>query len=378
MKFMHLSDLHLGRRFGEFSLIEDQKYILDQIIQMAGTEKPDAVIIAGDIYDKSVPAVEAVQLFDDFLCAIAALDIKVFVISGNHDSAERVAFGARLMDRRGVYLSQVYDGAVKPVTLTDTFGPVDVYLLPFLRPSNIRRFFPDTEIGSYHQALSLVTGSMKVDTSRRNLLITHQFVTGAVLSESEDITVGTVDNVDAAVFDAFDYVALGHIHRPQYVSRETVRYCGTPLKYSFSEARQEKSVTMAELFTKGSVQIRTLPLLPLRDVRELRGTFAELTARTFYQSAGASDYLHITLTDEEDVMDAIGKLRVVYPNVALLDYDNTRTRSSNVLTAIDQIEKSTPIGLFAAFYEKQNGQPMTREQYDYVSGLIGEIWGDGK
>ena len=376
MKLMHLSDLHLGRRFGEFSLIEDQKYVLDQITVMAGAEKPDAVIIAGDIYDKSVPSVEAVQLFDDFLCAIAALDIKVFVISGNHDSPERVSFGARLMDRRGVYLSQVYDGSVKPITLQDAFGPVDVYLLPFLRPSSVRRFFPDIEIISYHQALTQVIGSIQLDASRRNLLITHQFVTGALLSESEDITVGTADNVDAAVFDAFDYVALGHIHRPQSVGRETVRYCGTPLKYSFSEARQEKSVTMVELSIKGDTRIKTMPLIPLRDVREMRGTFAELTARTYYQSAGASDYLHITLTDEDDVMDAIGKLRVVYPHVVLLDYDNIRTRSSQVLAAIDQVEKSTPLQLFGVFYEKQNGSPMTQEQRDYISGLIAEIWED--
>jgi len=378
MKFMHLSDLHLGRRFGEFSLIEDQKYILGQITAMAEAEEPDALIIAGDIYDKSVPTVEAVQLFDDFLCAIATLDIKVFVISGNHDSAERIAFGARLMDRRGVHLSQVYGGLVEPITLQDAFGPVDVYLLPFLRPLSVRRFFPDIEINSYHQALAQVVGSMKIDTSRRNLLITHQFVTGALLSESEDITVGTADNVDAAVFDAFDYVALGHIHRPQSVGRETVRYCGTPLKYSFSEARQEKSVTMVELCAKGDVRIKTLPLVPLRDVREVRGTFADLTARTYYQSNGASDYLHITLIDEEDVMDAIGKLRVVYPNVLLLDYDNTRTRSSQVLMAASQVEKSTPVQLFGDFYEKQNGQPMTQEQYDYVSGLIADIWGDRK
>ncbi len=376
MKLMHLSDLHLGRRFGEFSLIEDQKYVLDQITVMAGAEKPDAVIIAGDIYDKSVPSVEAVQLFDDFLCAIAVLDIKVFVISGNHDSPERVSFGARLMDRRGVYLSQVYDGSVKPITLQDAFGLVDVYLLPFLRPSSVRRFFPDIEISSYHQALSQVIGSMQLDATRRNLLITHQFVTGALLSESEDITVGTADNVDAAVFDAFDYVALGHIHRPQSVGRETVRYCGTPLKYSFSEARQEKSVTMVELSIKGDTRIKTMPLIPLRDVREMRGTFAELTARTYYQSAGASDYLHITLTDEDDVMDAIGKLRVVYPHVVLLDYDNIRTRSSQVLAAIDQVEKSTPLQLFGDFYEKQNGSPMTQEQRDYISGLIAEIWED--
>ena len=376
MKLMHLSDLHLGRRFGEFSLIEDQKYVLDQITVMAGAEKPDSVIIAGDIYDKSVPSVEAVQLFDDFLCAIAALDIKVFVISGNHDSPERVSFGARLMDRRGVYLSQVYDGSVKPITLQDVFGPVDVYLLPFLRPSSVRRFYPDIEISSYHQALSQVIGSMQLDATRRNLLITHQFVTGALLSESEDITVGTADNVDAAVFDGFDYVALGHIHRPQSVGRETVRYCGTPLKYSFSEARQEKSVTMVELSIKGDTRIKTMPLIPLRDVREMRGTFAELTAWTYYQSAGASDYLHITLTDEDDVMDAIGKLRVVYPHVVLLDYDNTRTRSSQVLAAIDLVEKSTPLQLFGDFYEKQNGSPMTQEQRDYISGLIAEIWED--
>lgn len=377
MKFIHISDLHLGRRFGEFSMVEDQKYILNQMIDIVKREMPQAVIIAGDVYDKSVPPVEAVQLFDDFLFQIASLDIKAFVISGNHDSAERIAFGARLMDQRGIYLSQVYDGDVRPVTITDEYGELDVYLLPFLRPAHVRRFFPNDQIDSYTSALSLVVNAMEVNAQKRSLLVAHQFVTGAVLSESEDITVGTVDNVDASVFVPFDYVALGHIHRPQNVGRETIRYCGTPLKYSFSEAGQEKSVTVVEMKEKGNIAIRTVALVPRRDVRELRGSYMELTARAFYQAVGKADYFHITLTDEEDVMDAIGKLRVLYPNVVLLDYDNIRTRSSQILTATGHVNKSTPVDLFSDFYEKQNGQPMTEEQHQMVSDIIAEIWGDG-
>ena len=228
MKLLHLSDLHLGKRVKDFSMLEDQQYILAEILRIAGEEAPDAVLIAGDVYDKSVPPAEAVELFDDFLVRLSRLNTQVFVISGNHDSPERVAFGGRLMDSSGIHLSPVYSGQVQPLSLTDPFGTVDFYMLPFLKPAHVRRFFPDSEISSYTDALRTAIGQMPVDPSRRNVLITHQFVTGAQRSDSEDISVGGTDNVDASVFDAFDYVALGHIHGPQHVGRETVRYCGTP------------------------------------------------------------------------------------------------------------------------------------------------------
>lgn len=231
MKFIHLSDLHIGKRVNEFSMIEDQKYILKVILNIIDDEKPDGVLIAGDVYDKSVPSAEAVQLLDDFLCRLAERKIPTYIISGNHDSAERLSFGGRLMDMSGIHLSPVYNGKVEPFTLTDEYGKVNIYMLPFIKPVNVRRFFPDSEIESYTDAIKVAVDSMNVDEKERNIIVTHQFVTGASRSESEEISVGGSDNVDASVFDAFDYVALGHIHGPQKIGRESVRYCGTPLMF---------------------------------------------------------------------------------------------------------------------------------------------------
>ena len=378
MKLLHLSDLHLGKRVKDFSMLEDQQYILAEILRIAGEEAPDAVLIAGDVYDKSVPPAEAVELFDDFLVRLSRLNTQVFVISGNHDSPERVAFGGRLMDSSGIHLSPVYSGQVQPLSLTDPFGTVDFYMLPFLKPAHVRRFFPDSEISSYTDALRTAIGQMPVDPSRRNVLITHQFVTGAQRSDSEDISVGGTDNVDASVFDAFDYVALGHIHGPQHVGRETVRYCGTPLKYSFSEIRHQKSVTVVELAEKGNLHIRTVPLSPRRDMREIRGTYMELTARSSYADFAREDYLRIVLTDEEDILDAVSRLRVIYPNLLQLDYDNKRTRSGGAaLESTEQLRQRSPLELFAQFYEEQNGQPMSGEQGEFIRELIEEIWEAG-
>lgn len=375
MKLLHLSDLHLGKRVKDFSMLEDQAYILAEILRITGEESPDAVLIAGDVYDKSVPSAEAVELFDDFLVRLARQGTQVFVISGNHDSPERMAFGGRLMDRSGIHLSPVYSGRVQPIPLTDPFGTVNIYMLPFLKPAHVRRFFPDSGISSYTDALRTAIGQMSVDASGRNVLVTHQFVTGAQRSESEEISIGGTDNVDAAVFDAFDYVALGHIHGPQHVGRETVRYCGTPLKYSFSEVCHRKSVTVVELEEKGKLNIRTVPLTPRRDMREIRGTYLELTAKSFYDSFPKDDYLRIVLTDEEDVLDAVSRLRVIYPNLLQLDYDNKRTRNSGTaLEGADQIRRKSPLELFAEFYELQNGQPMSGEQSQFMRELIEEIW----
>lgn len=377
MKLIHLSDLHLGKRVKDFSMLEDQEYILAEILRVTAAESPDAVLIAGDVYDKSVPSAEAVELFDDFLVRLSRLDTQVFVISGNHDSPERLAFGGRLMDRSGIHLSPVYSGQVQPIPLTDRFGAVNIYMLPFLKPAHVRRFFPDSEISSYTDALRTAIGQMSVDALERSVLVTHQFVTGAERSDSEDISVGGTDNVDVSVFDPFDYVALGHIHGPQHIGREAVRYCGTPLKYSFSEAGHQKSVTVVELAEKGNVIIRTVPLTPLRDMREIRGTYMELTARSFYDSFPKDDYLHITLTDEEDKLNALDNLRTIYPNLLQLDYDNKRTRSGGVsLESVDGLQRRSPLQLFAEFYEQQNGQPMSEEQEHCIQSLIEEIWED--
>ena len=405
MKLFHLSDLHLGKRVNEYSMLPDQAHILEQILQLATEEQPAAVLIAGDIYDKTVPPAEAVQLFDDFLCRLAALGIQAFIISGNHDSAERIAFGGRLMEQSGVHVSPVYDGTASPITLTDEHGPVDFYLLPFIKPAHVRRYFPEADIASYTDALRVAIEAMNIDPTHRNVLITHQFVTGATRSDSEEISVGGTDNVDASVFAPFDYVALGHIHGPQNVTvaadananaAALARYCGTPLKYSFSEAGHVKSITVVELGEKDAlpessadaahqqltlyavspISIRTLPLAPLHDLREIRGTYMELTDKRNYEGTAVDDYLHITLTDEEDIPDAISKLRVIYPNLMKLDYDNTRTRSVGHVEAEARVQTLSPLELFAQFYETQNGQPLSEEQQQITEDLITKIWED--
>ncbi len=373
MKFLHLSDLHIGKRVNEFSMLEDQEYILTKIINIIDDEKPDAVVIAGDVYDKSVPSAEAVQLFDDFLCRLAQRKLQVFVISGNHDSAERMAFGGRLMDLSGVHMSPVYNGKVEPISLEDEFGRVNFWMLPFLKPVNVRRFFEEAEIESYTDAVRAAVENINVNTDERNVIVTHQFVTGAEKCESEEISVGGSDNVDASIFDAFDYVALGHIHGPQNIGSERIRYCGTPLKYSFSEANHKKSVTVVELGEKGSLEIRTVALEPKRDMREIKGTYDEIVLKENYDGTNRDDYMHITLTDEEDIPDAVGKLRVIYPNIMKLDYDNKRTRSSAKLGIIENIEHKSPLDLFAEFYEKQNNQPMNDMQTEFVKALIDDI-----
>ena len=375
MKLIHLSDLHLGKRVNEFSMLEDQQYILAEILQIIDREKPDGVLIAGDVYDKSVPSAEAVALLDDFLVRLSKRELRIFVISGNHDSPERMAFGGRLMERSGVHLAPVYDGRVEPVVLTDEYGPVKLYLLPFVKPSHVRRCFPEREISTYTDAVAAAIEAMGVDTTARNVLVTHQFVTGAARCDSEELSVGGTDNVDAAVFDPFDYVALGHIHGPQQVGRETVRYCGTPLKYSFSEAGHKKSVTVVELGAKGSVTIRTIPLKPLRDMVELRGTYEELTLRAFYEGTSyPRDYIHITLTDEEDIPDAVGKLRIIYPNLMKLDYDNKRTRAGIHLEGAEDVQQKSPLELLEEFYSSQNGQPMSEEQRAFARDMMERIW----
>lgn len=369
MRFLHLSDLHIGKRLNEFFLLEDQAYILGQILEITKSEQPDGVLIAGDVYDKAAPSAEAVGLFDDFLTRLSRSGTAVFLISGNHDSPERIAYGSRILDRCRIYLSPLYEGKTEPVILKDEIGEVAVYLLPFLKPAMLRRFWPEEEIGSYTDALRLAVGAMDIGSSRRNILVAHQFVTGASRCESEEVTIGGLDNVDASVFAAFDYVALGHIHSPQSIG-ETIRYCGTPLKYSFSEAGQEKSVTVVELSEKGSLQLRTIPLKPLHDLRELRGRYEELTTRSFYEGTPTEDYLHIVLTDEEDVLGAAEKLRTIYPNLMKLSYDNRRTRSDRVLESASGAEEKSPLELLSELYRLQNNQEMSEEQQTYAASVF--------
>lgn len=385
MKLIHLSDLHLGKRVNEFSMLEDQEFILRQILDIVDAERPDAVLIAGDVYDKPVPGAEAVTLCDDFLVQLSRRRLQTYVISGNHDSAERLSVYGRLIGESGVHLCPAYDGKVHREVLRDEFGDVLIDMLPFVRPAHVRAFYPDEEISSYTDAIRVAlqdknisaneTAVARTDAAPRRVLITHQFVTGASRTDSEDISVGGTDNVDAEVFEGYDYVALGHLHGPQSVT-PAIRYCGSPLKYSFSEANQEKSVTVVTLREKGDAEVRTVALVPRRELRELRGTYEELTSREFYEGTTyRSDYVHITLTDEEDVPEAVAKLRVIYENMMRMDYDNTRTRHAvaNVEGA-SAVEVKSPAEVFGEFFEKLNGKGLSPEQAEYLKRQIEAVW----
>ena len=400
MKFLHLADLHIGKRVCEHSMLDEQVYILREILGIVCEEHPDAVLIAGDVYDKSVPSAEAVAVLDDFLVKLSATGTKVFVLSGNHDSAERIAFGGRLMKGMGVYMSPVYNGEFAPVTLKDEMGEVDLWMLPFVRPADVRAHLESDEdrdaVTDYTSAMRMAIAQMKFTEGRRNVLVAHQFVTGAERSESEE-NVGGLDNVDASVFEKFDYVALGHIHKPQNVMKDVggtvrARYSGTPLKYSLSEAAHKKSITVVELGVAGNagdlfagigmraaLQVREVPLKPLHDVREIRGTFAELVSpefRTAQVAAGnkLDDFVYVKLTDENDVPDAAQKLRGIYPNLMMLDYDNERTRNQQIAVGVEAVEKKSPMQLFGEFFEEMTRREMNPEELEFVQGVVDGIW----
>lgn len=372
MKIFHLSDLHLGKRVCSQSLIEDQKHILKQITEQIRAERPNAVMIAGDVYDRSLPPEDAVELFDDFLYELSTLDTKVLMISGNHDSAERLAFGGRIFNKSGIYISPEFDGKVTKVSLPDEHGEVDFYLLPFVFPAAVRRAFPDEKIEGCTDALRVLISEMNVDTRKRSVLIAHQFVTGAQRTEdSESFSVGTAENVDVDIFEPFDYVALGHLHRPQSVGRETVRYCGTPMKYSFAEVDHKKSITVLELAEKGNISIREIPLVPLRDWRQIEGKLDELI-----QSAKNNDYIKVILTDEEERYNAFNDLRTVFPNILQLEYERTQGDITYESAQRGNDLKNSPIEVFAEFFKNQNGgNEMNARQAEVVREIFEEITG---
>ena len=384
MRIIHLSDLHLGKRVNDFSMIEDQKFILERILEIIDEEKPHAVLIAGDVYDKPLPPAEAVRLFDDFISRLSETDTEVFIISGNHDSAERLSFGSQIMDRQGIHFAGGYDGSTRCFSLEDEYGSVSFYMLPFIKPVHVRQAFTDDEkaaqIATFTDAVAYAIEKMGIDKNERNVLIAHQFCTGAERSESEDISVGGLDSVDVSAFSPFDYTALGHLHGPQTPFADRIRYCGSPLKYSFSEAEQNKSVTIIELGEKKDgmcrAHLRTSELMPLRDMKVLKGKFIELTDKNYFKQMETNDYMRIILTDEEDVIGALGSLRSIYPNIMRLEYDNTRTRASAIVPDAEGNDSRTPLEIFAGLYEAQNGKPMDEEQSGLVSSLIEKVWRD--
>ncbi|MBR4461033.1 MAG: exonuclease SbcCD subunit D [Erysipelotrichaceae bacterium] len=367
MKLIHLSDLHLGKRLLERSLIEDQEYILKEIMHIIKEEEPDGILIAGDIYDKSIPSAEAVELFDDFLSQLAKEKQEVFIVSGNHDSAERIAFGSSIFKNSGIHISPVYNKTIEAVRYKDA----DIWLVPFIKPVNVKHFYPDKDISTYGDAFETIISDMNIDKERINILVAHQYVTGAEKGGSEEMSIGGIDNIDASLMMDFDYVALGHIHKKQTIAGK-IRYCGTPLKYSFSEISNQNSVTVIEI-EKGKLQIREINLEPKRELKEITGTFEEIMSEEYYSKLNLEDYYHVILTDEQDIPDGATKIRAVYKNLLKLDYDNTRTRNQYKISLIDLTEEKSTLELFDDFYEMVNGKKMTKEQTKIMEEAIGKV-----
>lgn len=372
MRFLHLADLHIGKRVNGFSMIEDQKFVFEQVYNVIENEKIDGIIMAGDIYDKPVPSAETVKLFDEMLTRLVSMDLPIFVISGNHDSAERIGFGSDILSAAKVYMSRVYNGNLQKIELEDDYGKINVYLLPFIKPATVKNIYKEAEIKDYDDALAYVLNQEKIDETKRNVIVSHQFVTGAMRSESEEVSVGGLDNVSVEKYDAFDYVALGHIHRAQHIGRESARYAGTLLKYSFSEENHNKSMTIVDLKEKGNIEIKEIPVKPLHDLKTIKGKFSEITSKEFYKELKKEDYYRAVLTDEEDILNAIGKLKSIYPNLMSMEYDNTRTRSYSVVDNVETGEAKSPLDYFEEFFEKQNGRKMSEKQRDYLLEILGE------
>lgn len=362
MRFIHISDLHLGKKVYEYSMLEEQKNALWQVLATVDEEKVDGIFIAGDIYDKSIPTIEAMEVYDSFLVELSNRNIDVFIISGNHDSPERVGFGAEFFKSKRIYISKAYEGKIQYVDKEDTYGNVRIHLIPFLKPANVRRFHQEAEINDYNSAIRTVVDNMELYKEGRNIVLVHQFITGAVRSQSEESFLGGMDNIEYDLFDEFDYVALGHIHKAQAMGRQQVRYSGALVKYALDENNHVKSMTLVEIKNKGEVETRMIPIKPIHDMRCIEGTYMELTDRKNYIDTKVDDYLHVVLKDEEDVPDALRKLRVIYPNILKLEYDNTRTRQRNSVLDRKAIKNKEPIEYIEELYKIQNNENMSKEQ----------------
>lgn len=373
MKLFHLSDLHLGKRVYAFSMLRDQQYVLKQVCALAEKHQPDGILLSGDLYDKPIPPVEAVQLLDEFLTKMQQMGIAVYAISGNHDSAGRVDFGSRILQQQNLHICGAFDGKLYHVSKEDAFGEIHFYLLPFLKPAIVSAFREGGESLTYAEAVKWALETMDIDTTKRNVLLAHQFVTWkgtAEESDSETKTLGGVDEMDASLFFDFDYVALGHLHSPQHIGRDTIRYGGSPLKYSFSELRQKKGVTLVEIQEKGNITTEFLPLEPLHPLREIKGTLADLLEAA-EEAGGSEDYVRAILTDEGAVYDPVGRLRVYYPNLMTLEMAQRGERQEDFSLQLDQEQLSGP-ALFAGFFEKQNDREMSEAQ----KALVEKIWQD--
>ena len=380
MKLLHLSDLHLGKILQEQSLLEDQEYMLKQIVEKIKEQEIETVLISGDIYDRGIPPTEAVNLLDSFLnTLIKELKRKVFIIAGNHDSKERLGFGNKIFENDGLYIESKYTGNLKKVELEDEFGKLNIYMLPFIKPIEVRKYFEDEEITSYEQAVHKLIEKEEINEKERNIILVHQFITAGgsepERTESEVITLGGTDNVDVSNFDKFDYVAIGHVHRPQRIGRDTARYSGTMLKYSFSEVNHKKTMPILDLKEKGNLDIKLEELIPLRDMREIKGPIEELIKKENYEGTNTDDYIRAIITNEEPIFDAIGQIRRIYPNTLKLEIKNSRTVLSleEQENSIANVKDKSEIELFNEFYKMQNNSELNEEQIEVMEQIIKSV-----
>lgn len=377
MKFLHLGDLHLGKSLGDFDLIEDQKYILNQIIKLIEKKSVDAVFIAGDVYDKAIPSEAATRLLDSFLSQLAAKGVKTFLISGNHDSDDRLHFGSTLFEANQIYISAIYDGQLSKYVVTDDEGlAVNVYLLPFVKASQVKHYFPDSDIETYEDAVRVILDNADIDENKINVLVAHQYVVGKgkdpLLGGSEGArtqSVGLVEKIDSNLFDRFDYVALGHIHSPQRVGREAVRYAGSPLKYSLSEVNNEKSVPIITVDSKG-IHIELEPLKAMRDMRHIKGKMEELLHKSNVKSP--EDFIYVTLTDEDTINDAMGIFQQIYPNTVKIDYDNSHTREIEQFDISKIAENKSFPELISDFYRLMYNCEISEEEMEVMNMVARE------
>lgn len=383
MKFLHLGDLHLGKTLFDFDLVEDQRYILDQILCIAEKESVDGVLIAGDVYDKSVPSEAATKLLDYFLMKLAQKEIKVFMVSGNHDSDDRLNYGSTLFASNQIFISAVFDGTLHRQSFAEEDTKINIYMLPFVKASQVRHYFPDEKIESYDDAVQTIIRNTDINKGNKNILVAHQFVSGKgedpALAGSESVgtqSVGLVEKIGYDCFDDFDYVALGHIHSPQKVGREEIRYAGSPLKYSLSEANNEKSVSLITVSAEERVKIELVPLKPMRNVRHIKGTLKELLDKKNVKAS--EDFIYATLTDEDIINDAMGIFQQVYPNTVRIDYDNSHTREIEQVDISKIAENKSFPELIGDFYRLMYGCEITEEEMDVMrtaareAGVINE------
>lgn len=377
MKFLHLGDLHLGKTLGDFSLVEDQRDILNKICTIAEEKKADAVCIAGDVYDKAIPSEAAVNLLDEFLNRLAEKKIACYMISGNHDSDDRLNFASRLLSDKGIYIAAKYQGKLEKEVFQDAYGEVNIYLLPYIKASLVRHYFPEEKIESYEDAIRVILEKAEIDPKERNIILAHQFVAGKgtdpELAGSEgmgSLNVGQVEKIGYDCFDAFDYAALGHIHSPQKVGREEVRYSGSPLKYSLSEVNNKKSVPLVTMGEKGELEIELLPLKPLRDLRHLKGKREKLLAAE--NIVNKDDFIYITLIDEEFINDAMGIFQQYYPNTVKIDYENSHTKELRDLNLAEFAEERSLEDILSDFYEQVYGCQISEEEKKTLMKVAGE------